>query len=145
MVTPTNRVDHRLKILNDAGGFNAQNGIVLTSWNDGYGALRVNLTGHHINPMQLVHGGVYTAMLDVALAMTGSFRLAPDPLIPGLTLSLTTEFLTAATLDDRYLVAEARRTGGGKSVFFATGAVRASSGRVVATASGVFKPGRPPK
>ena len=84
-------------------------------------------------------------MLDVALAMTGSFRPAPDPLIPGLTLSLTTEFLAAATLNDRYLVAEARRTGGGKSVFFADGALWASCGRLVATASGVFKPGLPPK
>ena len=81
----------------------------------------------------------------VALAMTGSYRPAPDPLIPGLTLSLTTQFLASATLDDQYLVAEARRTGGGRSVFFADGAVRASSGRIIATASGVFKPSRPPK
>ena len=145
MVASTKIDDRRLKILNDAGGFNAQNGIMLTLWNDGYGAVRVDLTAHHVNPMQLVHGGLYTAMLDVALAMTGSFRLAPDPLIPGLTLSLTTQFLAAATLDDRYLVAEARRTGGGKSLFFADGAVRTSSGRVVARASGVFKPGRSPK
>ena len=101
MVAPTMIDDHRLKILNDAGGFNAQNGIMLTAWDDGFGALRVDLTAHHVNPMQLVHGGLYTAMLDVALAMTGSFRPAPDPLIPGLTLSLTTEFLAAATLDDR--------------------------------------------
>ena len=134
--------DIRLKTLNDVGGFNTQIGIILTAWDDGFGSLRVELTPHHVNPMQLVHGGLYTTMLDVALAMTGSFRPAPDPLIPGLTLSLTTQFLSAATLDDRYLVAEAWRTGGGKSVFFADGAVRAPCGRVVATASGVFKPGR---
>ena len=95
--------------------------------------------------MRLVHGGLYTAMLDVALAMTGSYRPAPDPLIPGLTLSLTTQFLAAATLDDRYLIAEAYRTGGGKSVFFAEGRLLAPSGATIATASGVFKPGRPPK
>ena len=95
--------------------------------------------------MHIVHGGLYSSMLDVALAMTGSYRPAPAPLIPGLTLSLTTQFLAAATLDDRYLIAEARRTGGGKSVFFADGAVRVPSGRIIATASGVFKPGRPPR
>ena len=145
MVAPTMTDDHRLKILNDAGGFNAQNGIMLTAWDDGFGAVRVDLTAHHVNPMQLVHGGLYTSMLDVVLAMTGSYRPAPDPLIPGLTLSLTTQFLAGATLDDGYLIAEARRTGGGKSVFFADGAVRASSGRIIATASGVFKPGRPPQ
>ena len=137
--------DQRLKILNDAGGFNTQNGIELTAWVDGFGAVQVDLASVHLNPMHLVHGGLYTSMLDVALAMTGSYRPAPEPLIPGLTLSLTTQFLAAATCDDRCLVAEARRTGGGKSVFFAEGTVRTSSGRVIATATGVFKPGRAPK
>ena len=135
----------RLKILNDANGFNARNGIMLTAWEDGFGAVRVDLTVDHVNPMQLVHGGLYTAMLDVALAMTGSFRPAPEPLTPGLTLSLTTQFLAAATGDEGYLIAEARRTGGGKSVFFAAGEVLTPDRRVIATASGVFKPGRPPK
>lgn len=137
--------DQRLQILNDAGGFNAQNGIMLTAWNDGFGAVRVELAAHHVNPMQIVHGGLYTSMLDVTLAMTGSYRPAPDHLIPGLTLSLTTQFLGPSTLGDEYLIAEARRTGGGKSVFFAEGSVRAPSGRIIATASGIFKPGRPPK
>lgn len=137
--------DQRLKILNEAGGFNKQNGIELTAWDNGFGALRVDLAADHLNPMQLVHGGLYTSMLDVALAMTGSYRPVPEPLIPGLTLSLTTQFLAAATWDDRCLIAEAHRTGGGKSVFFAEGAVRAPCGRIIATATGVFKPGRPPK
>ena len=136
---------NRLKILNDAAGFNTRNGIMLTAWDDGFGAVRVDLTADHVNPMQLVHGGLYTAMLDVALAMTGSFRPAPEPLTPGLTLSLTTQFLAAATGDEGYLIAEARRTGGGKSVFFAAGEVLTPDRRVIATASGVFKPGRPPK
>ena len=136
---------NRLKILNDANGFNARNGIMLTAWEDGFGAVRVDLTVDHVNPMQLVHGGLYTAMLDVALAMTGSFRPAPEPLTPGLTLSLTTQFLAAATGDEGYLIAEARRTGGGKSVFFAAGEVLTPDRRVIATASGVFKPARPPK
>ena len=140
---PTMTNDHRLKILNDADGFNAQNGIKLTEWENGFGALRVDLEMHHVNPMQLVHGGLYTSMLDVALAMTGSYRPVPEPLIPGLTLSLTTQFLASATLDDQYLVAEAHRTGGGRSVFFADGAVRTPSGRIIATASGVFKPAQP--
>jgi uncharacterized protein (TIGR00369 family) len=118
---------------------------MLTAWDDGFGAVRVDLTADHVNPMQLVHGGLYTAMLDVALAMTGSFRPAPEPLKPGLTLSLTTQFLAAATGDEGYLIAEARRTGGGKSVFFAAGEVLTPDRRVIATASGVFKPGRPPK
>ena len=137
--------DHRLQVLNDADGFNARTGIVLTEWTDGFGAERVDLAAHHVNPMHVVHGALYTAMLDVSLAMTGSFRPAPEPLFPGLTLSLTTQFLSIATLDDRYLIAEAHRTGGGRSVFFADGVVRAPSGRIIATASGIFKPSRSPQ
>ena len=137
--------DQRLERLNEAGGFNAKIGIMLTAWDDGFGAVRVDLTANHLNPMQLVHGGLQNSMLDVALAMTGSYRPEPDPLIPGLTLSLTTQFLSTAKLNDRYLIAEAHRTGGGKSVFFAEGRLQASSGRIIATASGVFKPGRSPQ
>ena len=136
--------DQRLKFLNDTSGFNAHNGIVLTAWDDGFGALRVDLVTQHVNPMQLVHGGLYTSMLDVALAMTGSYSPSPSPLIPGLTLSLTTQFVAAATLGDKCLIAEAHRTGGGKSIFFAEGAVCTPSGRIIATANGIFKPGRPP-
>jgi acyl-coenzyme A thioesterase PaaI-like protein len=134
--------DHRLQVLNDADGFNARTGIVLIEWTDGFGSVRVDLAPYHVNPMHVVHGALYTAMLDVSLAMTGSFRPAPDPLLPGLTLSLTTQFLSIATLDDRYLIAEAHRTGGGRSVFFADGVVRAPSGRTIASASGLFKPSR---
>ena len=47
--------------------------------------------------------------------------------------------------NEGFLIAEARRTGGGKSVFFAEGEVLTPDRRVIATASGVFKPGRPPK
>ena len=136
---------NRLKILNDAAGFKARAGVMLRACDDAWGAVRVVLTAEHVRPMQLVHGGLYAAMLDVALAMTGSFRPAPEPLTPGLTLSLTTQFLSAATGDEGYLIAEARRTGGGKSVFFAAGEVLTPYRRVIATASGVFKPGLPPK
>ena len=41
-----------------AGGFNAS-GIMLTAWDDGFGAVRVDLTAHHVR-RQLVHGGLYT-------------------------------------------------------------------------------------
>ena len=49
--------DQRLKLLSSAGGFNAQNGSMLTAWDDGFGAVCVDLAAHHNNPIQLVHGG----------------------------------------------------------------------------------------
>ena len=135
--------DQRINQLNKAGGFNHCNGIMILDWQDSLASLQVDLTHDHLNPLGLVHGGLYASMLDVALAMSGSFRPAPEGLYPGLTLSLTTQFIAPQQLEDGFALAKARRTGGGKSVFFAEGEVLSPDGRVIASASGVFKPGRP--
>ena len=64
--------------------------------------------------------------------------------MPGLTLSLTTQFLAVATIEGGLLTARATKTGGGKNVFFAEGQITDSTGRLIATATGVFKRGRQP-
>ncbi|MDA0801541.1 MAG: PaaI family thioesterase [Proteobacteria bacterium] len=137
--------DQRINELNQAGGFNHHNGIMILDWQDGLASLRVDFAHDHLNPLGLVHGGLYASMLDVALAMSGSYRPAPEGLYPGLTLSLTTQYIAPLQLEDSFAIAKARRTGGGKTVFFAKGEVLAPDGRVIASASGVFKPGRPVK
>lgn len=134
--------DQRINWLNQTCGFNRLNGLKILEWTDGNASLSVDLVPEHLNPLGLVHGGLYSAMLDVALAMTGSFKPAPDDLLPGLTLSLTLQYLAPLKLGDGFAMAQARRTGGGKSVFFAEGTVKAPDGRLIATATGVFKPGR---
>ena len=135
-------VDQRINQLNRAGGFNHRNGIMILDWQDGLASLQVDLTHDHLNPLGLVHGGLYASMLDVALAMSGSYQPAPEGLYPGLTLSLTTQYIAPLNLEDGTALAKAWRTGGGKSLFFAEGEVLSPDGRVIASASGVFKPGR---
>ena len=137
--------DQRINHLNKAGGFNHCTGIIILDWQDSLASLQVDLTRDHLNPLGLVHGGLFASMLDVALAMSGSYRPAPEGLYPGLTLSLTTQYIVPLRLEDGFALAKARRTGGGKSVFFAEGEVLSPDGRVIALASGVFKPGRPLK
>jgi uncharacterized protein (TIGR00369 family) len=136
--------DQRINWLNQTGGFNEVNGLKIVEWKDGNASLRVDLVPDHLNPLGMVHGGLHATMLDVALAMSGSFRAAPDDLLPGLTLSLTLQYLKPLELKDGFAMAKAWRTGGGKSIFFAGGEVLAPDGRIIATASGVFKPGRKP-
>lgn len=134
--------DQRINWLNQTNGFNTVNGLRIVEWTQGNASLIVDLVPGHLNPLGLVHGGLYSAMLDVALAMSGSFKPAPDDLLPGLTLSLTLQYLAPLKLEDGFAIAQARRTGGGKSIFFAEGTVKAPDGRLIATATGVFKPGR---
>ena len=134
--------DQRIKWLNQTDGFNAVNGLKIVEWKDGNASLSVDLEPDHLNPLGLVHGGLHAAMLDVALAMSGSYRPPPENLLPGLTLSLTLQYLAPMRLKDGCALAKARRTGGGKSIFYAEGEVLAPNGRVIAKATGVFKPGR---
>ena len=134
--------DQRINWLNQTSGFNTVNGLRIVEWTDGNASLRVDLVPEHLNPLGLVHGGLYSAMLDVALAMSGSYTPAPDDLLPGLTLSLNLQYLAPLKLEDGFATAQARRTGGGKSIFFAEGTVKAPDGRLIANATGVFKPGR---
>ena len=136
------QADQRINQLNQRGGFNYCNGIMILDWQDGLASLQVDLTHDHLNPLGLVHGGLYASMLDVALAMSGSYQPAPEGLYPGLTLSLTTQYIAPLNLEDGIALAKAWRTGGGKSLFFAEGEVLSPDGRVIASASGVFKPGR---
>jgi uncharacterized protein (TIGR00369 family) len=134
--------DQRINWLNQAVGFNKVCGLKIVEWSDGNASLKVDLVPERLNPLGLVHGGLCATMLDVALAMSGSFRPAPDNLLPGLTLSLTLQYLGPLKLEDGFATAKARRTGGGKSIFFAEGEVLSPDGRIIATANGVFKPGR---
>ena len=46
------------------GTFNAVNGVCLTALCDGGAEGEVHLTARHLNPLGIVHGGVYSTMMD---------------------------------------------------------------------------------
>ena len=46
------------------GTFNAVNGVRLTALCDGGAEGEVRLTAQHLNPLGIVHGGVYSTMMD---------------------------------------------------------------------------------
>ena len=64
--------DQRNNQLNRAGGFNHCNGIVILDWQDSLASLKVDLTHDHLNPLGLVHGGLYASMQG---AFTGLFPM----------------------------------------------------------------------
>ena len=135
--------DARLAELNEIG-FNHLIGLSLLRWTEQDCLASLDIGLSHLNPAGLVHGGVFSTMLDVVLAMSGSYSPPPLYLMPGLTLNLNTQFIDAATNDDVKIYATARRTGGGRSLFFASGDVFTPDGRILASATGTFKPGRQP-
>ena len=136
--------DERIKAINQYNGFNLATGIKVSDWQDGLSIVTLTPAPEHTNPAGVIHGGAMMGMLDVALALPGSYEDPPLALMPGLTLSLTTQFLAVATIEGGLLTARATKTGGGKNVFFAEGQITDSKGRLIATATGVFKRGRQP-
>ena len=135
--------DPRTDALNRIG-FNHLIGLQLIRWTEDDCLVQLQISPQHLNPAGLVHGGVFSTMLDVVLAMTGSYSPPPLALMPGLTLNLNTQFISAATPEDIQLYAKAKKTGGGRSIFFASGEVYTQDGRLIASATGTFKPGRQP-
>ena len=56
--------DTILRRANLPGSFNVENGIRLTSLSDGGAEGEVRLTAGPLNPLGIVHGGVYCTMMD---------------------------------------------------------------------------------
>ena len=95
--------------------------------------LRAELT----NLVGLPHGGVHAALLDTALGSAGCFNGAGQPVRKAVTLNLNISFVAAPV--GTMLIAEGRRIGGGRTIYFCEGEVRDETGRLVARASGTFR------
>lgn len=98
--------------------------------------LELELRDDHLNMAGLPHGGLLASLLDAALGSAGCY-LDPDKPRKAVTLNLNVSYLDRP--GDVHLVAEGRRVGGGKTIYFSEGEVRDGSGKVLARASGTFR------
>jgi len=117
-------------------------GFELTGWRDGWARVELPVAGHLGNRQGIVHGGVHATLLDTAIGYCGCYTGDRDRRAMALTLSLTVNYISQ--VNGLRLVAEASKTGGGRSTFFASGTLRDETGAVIATATGVFR-FRPPE
>lgn len=105
---------------------------------DGRARCHLDLTGDHMNRHGVMHGGIGACLLDNAMGATASLTVDVTGRTPFLTISLTTQFLRAASAGAR-VTATGRVTGGGRSLLFLEGLLEDAAGETVATATGVFK------
>jgi len=112
-------------------------GYRLTEWRADFARVELPLTPVLMNRQGLPHGGMHATLLDTAMGFAGCYTGDPDRAQMALTLSLTVNYLGQAR--GEVLIAEAWRTGGGKSTYFAEGEVRDETGALIATVSGVFR------
>lgn len=106
---------------------------------DGSARCWLDVGPQHTNRHGMLHGGLIVSILDNAMGATGSLTVSADGRAPFLTVSMTTQFHAPARLGDR-ITATGRVTGGGRSLLFIAGELVDRDGRLIATASGVFKP-----
>jgi uncharacterized protein (TIGR00369 family) len=118
-------------------GFRRLVGYRLAAWRDGYAEVELELDGRHLNRSDIVHGGVYVTLIDAAGGYAGCYCTVPGNVRRAFTLSLSTNFVGNAA--SGRLRAIARKTGGGRRVFFASMEVVDGDGRVVATGEGVYR------
>ncbi|CUH63069.1 putative domain 1 [Thalassovita gelatinovora] len=118
-------------------GFMALLGAHKTGYSDGYARFELDIGPQLLNPMGIPHGGVYASVLDTTLGSSGCWEGSPDSFRPSVTLNLNVNYL--AKPRGSHLICEARRVGGGKSIYFSEGEIRDDTGIVLARASGSFK------
>src|SRR5437899_5714149 len=118
-------------------GFNVLLGYRLAEWREDFARLELVLEPKHLNRSGVVHGGVLATMLDVTLGYAGVYTAEPGRVRRAVTLSMTTSFLGQAK--SGVLNCLARRRGGGKTIFMATGEVLDEGGQLIALGEGTFR------
>lgn len=105
---------------------------------DGCGRCSMVVDHRHTNRHGVLHGGFATSLLDSAMGGAASLHIDPAGMAPVLTLSMTVNFLASGRAGDA-LMATGRVTGGGTETMFVDATLETDDGRLIATATGVFR------
>lgn len=125
------------KLKEDPYPFQAHVGFEITEWSEGYCRVEQPMVPHIGNRYGIPHGGVHATLLDTAMGYAICFTGDPDDRQLAMTLNLNVQYLGVAK--GQRLIAEGRRTGGGRSTVFAEGEIKDENGNLIATATAVFR------
>ncbi|MBM3596781.1 MAG: PaaI family thioesterase [Alphaproteobacteria bacterium] len=117
-------------------GFQNLLGYRLVEWREGHAVLELDIADRHRNRSGVLHGGVIMTMIDAAGGFSGTYCAVPGNVRRGMSLSISTNFTGQAT--DGIVRAVARRTRGGRKIFFASVEVF-SGGELIGTGEGVYR------
>ncbi|EBA08091.1 PaaI family thioesterase [Sagittula stellata] len=112
-------------------------GMEMADWRQDYARFELPLTDKLMNRHGNPHGGVYASLLDTIMGYAGCWTGDRDHRQMCLTLNLNVQFISRP--NGKMLIGEGFRTGGGKSTFFAEGALTDETGEIVAKGTGVFR------
>lgn len=135
--TPAGSVGLDARLQEPPYAFQTHLGYELVQWSDGYARLTQPIEPYLLNRGGIPHGGVYATLLDTVMGYCGCFTGDPNNRRLALTLTLNTSFLSRPK--GGLLIAEGRKTGGGRRTFFAESSLCDDSGEIIARASGAFR------
>lgn len=121
----------------DLPGFHNLLGYRQVAWEDGRAVIELEIQPQHLNLAGVIHGGVLTSLLDVALAEAGTYCPYPGRMRKAITLSLTTTFTGQCT--GGVIQVTGIKRAGGRRIFNSTGEVRDQDGNLLAIAEGTFR------
>jgi uncharacterized protein (TIGR00369 family) len=124
--------------LDEHGNFADLIGYRLSAWRQDEAEISLEVDARHMNRGGRLHGGVLATVIDAACGFAGSYEAPPGQGRRAMTLALSTQFIGPVPLGTR-LIASARRSGGGRRIFFSTCEVRDADGRLVATGSATYR------
>lgn len=120
------------------GGFAQLVGYRLTKWEPDYAEVELALLPKHLNRSSVPHGGVIATLIDTTCGFVGCYCAVPGRVRRAMTLSMSTSFLGQAVAGNT-ITAKARKTGGGKTIFFTRCDLVDSKGQLIATGEAVYK------
>ncbi|AZQ68329.1 PaaI family thioesterase [Silicimonas algicola] len=112
-------------------------GIVIDDWSEDYVRLALQVEPHHTNLSGRVHGGLVTALLEYGAGLCGLYCKVPGNIRYGMTLSITCNFLAPADGPDLFVTA--RKSGGGRTTYFADAEIRGGDEILAAKSSSIHR------
>ena len=110
-------------------------GIQRGDWGSGKASFSLSVEARHCNKAGVAHGGLYTLMLDMALGGSLVCTLKREEWCA--TTQLNVSFINAARPNEK-IIAEGNLKKRGKHVAHLCGEIKTDSGRLIATATGVW-------
>ncbi|AHI29554.1 MULTISPECIES: PaaI family thioesterase [Marinobacter] len=121
----------------DLPGFHSLLGYSQASWEENEAVIELELQARHLNLGGVIHGGVLTSLLDIAMAQAGTHCPYPGRMRKAITLSLTTTF--TGQCSSGVIRVTGRKRAGGTRIFNSTGEVHDDQGNLLAIAEGTFR------
>ncbi len=111
-------------------------GMRLVEWELDRCVMELDVEDRVLNGTGVLHGGCLSTAIDTAIAHAALFCTVPENYRSGATVTLTVNFIGPVRLGSRVTI-EAKKTGGGATMFMSVAEAKDETGRIVAMGQGI--------